>query len=55
MTRLTLKKDVLAELTTDELTAVVGGAIPTIERCDDLLTGMYPTLPVLGCVRELLK
>jgi bacteriocin-like protein len=51
VTRLSLKKDVLAELTTDELAAVVGGAIPTIQKCDDLLTGMYPTLPVLVCIK----
>lgn len=54
MKRLTLKKDSLAELTTDELTVVVGGAIPTIVKCDDLLTGLYPTLPVMGCVTGLL-
>lgn len=50
MKQLTLKKDSLAELTTDELSVVVGGAIPTIRKCDDLLTGMYPTLPVLTCL-----
>ncbi|HWL35036.1 MAG TPA: class I lanthipeptide [Frankiaceae bacterium] len=50
MKKLTLKRDSLAELTTDELAVVVGGDVPTIRQCDDLLTGMYPTLPVLGCV-----
>jgi hypothetical protein len=48
--KLTLKKDALSDLTTDELSVVVGGAIPTIQKCDDLLTGMYPTLPVLACL-----
>ena len=51
---LTLKKDTLHELTSDELTGVVGAgpAVPTIRRCDDLLTGMYPTLPVMGCIPQ---
>lgn len=50
MKKLTLEKDSLTDLTTDELAVVVGGDVPTIRRCDDLLTGMYPTLPVLSCL-----
>ena len=52
---LRLRADCLGELTTDELSLVVGGEIPTVDRCDQLLTGMYPTLPVRGCVKELLQ
>ena len=51
MRRLTLRAERLTSLTTDELVTVVGGGWPqTVERCDTLLTGMYPTLPVLGCL-----
>ncbi len=53
--RLALRKETLAELSTTELSLVVGGEVPTVDRCDHLLTGMYPTLPVRGCVEELLK
>lgn len=53
--RLTLKKETLAPLSADELASVVGGDVPTIYRCDDLLTGMYPTLPVMVCVKELVQ
>lgn len=56
MRRLSLKKDTLTELSSDELSAVAGGSeIPTIDRCDTLLTGMYPTLPVRGCLADILK
>lgn len=47
MKRLTLKRERLAELTIDDLSNVVGGAVtkdcekPTIDRC---LTGYYPSL-----------
>ena len=54
--RLTLVRERLTELTTDDLAAVAGaGPIPTVDKCDDLLTGMYPTLPVRGCLAEILK
>lgn len=46
--RLTLKSEHLSELTAGELTAVLGGALPTkdcerptIDRC---LTGYYPSI-----------
>lgn len=53
--RLTLRKETLAELSASELASVVGGEVPTINRCDDLLTGMYPTLPVMVCLKELVQ
>lgn len=53
--KLTLKKDTLHELGTDELAAVAGGSgklcnVQTLYSCDTLLTGMYPTLPLLTCI-----
>jgi hypothetical protein len=55
MTRkLTLKKETLVELGTDELRSVAGAAVttgrgvPTVNYCP--LTGEWPTLPVLSCV-----
>lgn len=48
---LRLTKETLAELSASELAAVAGGAIPT-EQC---LTGIYPTLPVAGCIEDVTK
>ncbi|HEX8002031.1 MAG TPA: hypothetical protein VF519_04985 [Mycobacteriales bacterium] len=41
--RLTLKSELLAELTSTELAAVAGGyrELPTVDHC---LTGIYPSL-----------
>lgn len=55
MRRLALKKDTLTELTTDDLSAVVGGDIttlllPSLQHCP--LTGAYLTLPVIYCLTE---
>ena len=51
MRRLVLVRERLTELAVDDLTSVVGGGdIVTYDSCDDLLTGMYPTLPVKHCV-----
>ena len=56
--RLVLKKDVLGDLTTEDLRSVVVGRDPTINGCltpavtaiptvDSCLTGIYPTFD--GC------
>lgn len=49
---LSLARDVLAELTTGELSAVAGGRAealpPTFDECP--LTGPYPTLPINDCL-----
>jgi hypothetical protein len=51
--RLTLHKDTLTELSTGDLSAVVGGDIttvllPSLQHCP--VSGAYPTLPVIYCV-----
>ncbi|MDQ1713835.1 MAG: hypothetical protein QOE45_3285 [Frankiaceae bacterium] len=55
MKKLTLKKEILGSLDPAELRAVVGGVptgtangIPTVDACP--LTGIWPTLPVRGCL-----
>ncbi|HWL35037.1 MAG TPA: class I lanthipeptide [Frankiaceae bacterium] len=55
MRRLALKKDTLAELSTDDLANVVGGDIttlllPSLQACP--VSGAYPTLPVIYCVTK---
>ena len=53
MRRLSLKKDTLTELDTDELSSVVGGITtlqwPSVHACEV----DAPTLPVLYCVTGL--
>ena len=53
MRRLTLKKDTLSELTSDELSSVVGGIttllLPSLQACEI----DAPTLPVVYCVTKL--
>ena len=45
---LSLKRETLAPLSTDELALVAGGQeIGTLEGC---LTGVYPTLPLDHCL-----
>ncbi|HVF03793.1 MAG TPA: class I lanthipeptide [Frankiaceae bacterium] len=59
MRKLTLKKDTLAELTTDELGGVVGGTFPSKFDCtvshqvclDDVVASLRPCLPTYAhCV-----
>ena len=52
---LTLKKDTLTELSSDELTGVVGGIttllLASLQACGE--TNQYPSFPVLYCVTDL--
>ncbi len=52
--RLTLKREVLTELSADELSSVAGGIttilIKTLQHCPGLET--VPTFPVLHCALE---